>query len=70
MIDSMRLINLNKYNKQKLLNKSGIDGYYEQLNPFVRWILTVGRDNKIVLWKLFDGKIMHTDLAQSLFFAS
>lgn len=29
MIDSMRLVNLNKYNKQKLLNKSGIEGYFE-----------------------------------------
>jgi len=63
MIDSMRLINLNKYNTDKISNKSGIEGHVDDLNPFVRWILTVGRDNKIVLWKLFDGRIMHSDLA-------
>jgi hypothetical protein len=39
-----------------------------QRNPFIRWLVTIGRDNKVVIWKLFEGKIVHTDLAHPLYF--
>ena len=55
MIDSMRLVDFSKYSqddKNTNLVESG-------QNPFVRWIISAGRDHKFVVWKLFDGKIMH-----------
>lgn len=33
----------------------------------MRWLATMGRDNKIIIWKLLDGKIMHSDQALHLF---
>jgi hypothetical protein len=33
------------------------------VNPFIHWLVSIGRDNTIVIWKLFDGKLMHRDLA-------
>jgi len=30
-------------------------------------MITVGRDYKMVLWKLIDGVIMHTDVALPLY---
>jgi len=42
--------------------KSGI----KLSNPYINWLITVSRDNTIVVWKLFDGKIMHSDIALNL----
>jgi hypothetical protein len=39
-------------------------------NPYVQFLVSVSRDNKMVVWKLFDGRIMHSDLALPLFFAN
>jgi hypothetical protein len=39
-------------------------------NPYIRFLVSVSRDNKMVIWKLFDGRVMHTDLALPLFFAN
>ena len=39
-------------------------------NPYVRFLVSVSRDNKMVVWKIFNGKTMHTDLALPLFFAN
>ena len=39
-------------------------------NPYIRFLVSVSRDNKMVIWKIFNGKIMHTDLALPLFFAN
>ena len=66
MIDSMRLIDLQKstHSKSKDKNKSNNSG---NKNPYVKWLLSMGRDNKLVLWKLFDGKIMHSDAALPLY---
>mmetsp|Transcript_4420 Transcript_4420/g.7511 ORF Transcript_4420/g.7511 Transcript_4420/m.7511 type:complete len:278 (-) Transcript_4420:979-1812(-) len=38
-----------------------------QRNPFIRWLVSFGRDNKMTIWKLFEGRIMHSDLALPLF---
>ena len=39
-------------------------------NPYVRFLVSVSRDNKMIIWKIFNGKTMHTDLALPLFFAN
>ena len=82
MIDSMRLVDLSRYTHQagrdsslrntaaKERTGSEKQGHHQMVNPYVRWILSMGRDNKLVLWKLFDGRIMHTDAALPLYFVS
>jgi len=35
-------------------------------NPYVSWLVSISRDNTVIVWKLFDGKVMHTDLALNL----
>lgn len=77
MIDSMKLVDLNKYSQGRLktydsermakLKKEGIDPKIKSVNPFIKWLISIGRDHKIVLWKLFNGKLMHTDHAISLY---
>jgi len=31
---------------------------HKEPNPYVTWFVSAGRDHKIVLWKLIDGKAM------------
>mmetsp|Transcript_23938 Transcript_23938/g.36647 ORF Transcript_23938/g.36647 Transcript_23938/m.36647 type:complete len:194 (+) Transcript_23938:1693-2274(+) len=81
MIDSMRLLDLSKYTqslrqkkkKQRQGSSSSVQGGGEEAvksgNPFVRWMVTIGRDYKMVIWKLIDGVLMHTDLALPLYHA-
>lgn len=71
MIDSILLLDLSKYTQAKIrcfgserhskLKRDLLDNRFEYLNPFVRWLVTIGRDNKIVIWKLFDGRVMYRD---------
>ena len=55
------ILNSGSQSSQNVSNTGG--------NPFIRWMITIGRDYKMVLWKLVDGMIMHTDLALPLFIA-
>jgi len=48
MIDSLIVAPLGKYTQ-------------EDSNPFVKYLVSMGRDNLIVIWKLFDGRVMHPD---------
>lgn len=48
------------------LIKEGIIPGFSIKNPYVSWLATISRDNQMIIWKLFDGKIMHTDLALNL----
>ena len=76
MIDSMRLVDLSRQTHWQGGGSAHRDAGKERrgngstVNPHVRWLLSMGRDNKLVVWKLFDGKIMHTDAALPLYFAS
>ena len=36
-------------------------------NPYIHYLLTMGRDNQLILWKLFDGRPMSRDHAFELF---
>ena len=75
MIDSMNLIDLNRYTQNKKLSLDTKRKNKEEttetrravINPYIKWLVTMGRDNKMVIWKLFDGAVMHHDSAQSLF---
>lgn len=77
MIDSLQLVHLSKYTQSRLksfnseqanrLRGQGILPNMKLLNPYVRWLISISRDNKIVLWKLFDGKPMTRDLAINLY---
>ena len=69
MIDSMSLLDLSRYTQNKKLsldNKKRRKDEIEEMrraeiNPYIRWLVTIGRDHKMVVWKLFDGRVMHTD---------
>lgn len=73
MIDSMAIIDFNRYcqNKKRSLDtrkKKSDDGKPKAvINPYIRWLVTMGRDNKLITWKLFDGKVMYTDEGLPLF---
>lgn len=75
MIDSMSLIDLNRYTQNKKLSLDTKKRKKEEteesrkatVNPYIKWLVTMGRDNKMVVWKLFDGAVMHTDQALPLF---
>ena len=68
MIDSMILVHFSQYSQDKDLEDS--QKVVSKRNPFVKWIVSAGRDHKFVVWKLFDGKIMHTDLTFKLYEAA
>ena len=39
-------------------------------NSYIRWLVSIGRDSKMVIWKLFDGRLMqHDDLDQPVPFS-
>lgn len=37
------------------------------MNPYVKWLVSIGRDNQMIIWKLFDGHVMHTDSTLALY---
>lgn len=69
MIDSMKVVHAGDITQ-------GIDKHEESQtrvqkkksrNPYISYLLTVSRDNKMILWKLFNGRPMARDHAFELF---
>lgn len=63
MIDSMRLIRVQSSD----VPRHGAAEAKKKSNPYIHYLLTMGRDNQLILWKLFDGRPMSRDHAFELF---
>jgi len=63
MIDSMRLIHV----ENASATGHGSAEAKKRRNPYIHYLLTMGRDNQLILWKLFDGRPMSRDHAFELF---
>jgi hypothetical protein len=77
IIDSLRLVGLNKYTQGQMrafdcteYEKQKAQGTAPRIpiiNPFISWLVSISRDNTMIVWKLFDGKPMYTDLALPIY---